>query len=266
MTQWVHKHLEAAGKAVTSRRDRTALHHLLQVLSVYPEEPNALKLAGQVLKLNMSRTHLGASVERLSRAEILDPRVDRLFCSCDEPDCTAMWISAKVGFADHEKLLVANPIGARCVQCGRYYCKRHFRQRTGNGRAMPVCPACSGNLEPAPPPNGRPSRQTVRLNKPLVHVLLFTEGPLHQMPNSLTDLFRMIAPDIFEDGPQIRGFPVGPWREDIADIAMAKLALEYPDYLTPAYEPHTAELRDAHGARLIMIKVFANRPKIVDPG
>lgn len=45
----------------------------------------------------------------------------------------------------------------------------------------------------------------------------------------------MVAPDIFEDGPQITAFPVGPWREGIPDIAMAKLASSYPDYLTPAY-------------------------------
>ena len=76
----------------------------------------------------------------------------------------------------------------------------------------------------------------------------------------------MVAPDIFEDGPQITAFPVGPWREGIPDIAMAKLASSYPDYLTPAYEKHTVVLRDAHGARLVMLKVFANRPKIVDPG
>ena len=266
MTQWVHNHLEAAGKAFTDRRDQTALRHLLQVLSVYPEEPNALKLAGQVLKLNMSRTNLEASKEPLSRTEILDPRLDGLFCSCDEPDCTAMWISARVGLSDFDSIAVANPIGGRCSQCGRYYCKRQFRQRTGIAHVGPVCPACSGNLESAPPPNGRPSKQTVRLNKPLVHVLLLTEGPIQPAPDSLNDLFRMVAPDIFEDGPQITAFPVGPWREGIPDIAMAKLASSYPDYLTPAYQKHTVVLRDAHGARLVMLKVFANRPKIVDPG
>jgi hypothetical protein len=158
MTQWLYKHLEAAGKAVTERRDRTALRHLLQVLSVYPEEPNALKLAGQVLKLNMSRTHLEASNEPLSRAEIFDARLDGLFCSCDEPDCPAMWISARIGLPDVANIAVANPIGGRCLQCGGYYCRRHFRQRTGDARVAPVCPACSGNLESAPPPNGRPSR------------------------------------------------------------------------------------------------------------
>jgi hypothetical protein len=258
MTQWVGDRLDEARRAATERRDRTALRHVLEVLSVYPEEPDGLALAGMVLKLNMGRTTLEASREPLLQAEVSDPRLDRLFCSCNGAGCTVTWISAKVGLPGFAEISVVNPIGGRCPQCGQYYCRRHFRPGG-------LCPNCPVALDPAPPPNGRRSRQTARLNKPLVHVFVFAEGPIQPAPDSLMELLQVVAPDVMEDRPKITAIPIGPWRDDVQGIATAKLALDYEAYLTDAYELRTAELRDAHGARFVIAKVFANRPKIVDP-
>ena len=222
MTQWVHNHLEAAGKAFTERRDQTALRHLLQVLSVYPEEPSALKIAGKVLKLNTNCTGLEASNEPLSRTG--DPR-----SSVGRPVLHVRRTGLHGNVDQRESWLFRFRYYRGCQSDWRAVLTvRTVRLQTAlppangqcPGRAT-VCPACSGNLESSPPPNGRPSKQTVRLNKPLVHVLLFTEGPIQPTPNSLNDLFRMVAPDVFEDGAHITAFPVvlgartsrtSPWR------------------------------------------------------
>jgi hypothetical protein len=264
-TPWVRNHVAFATAKFTERQDRTALKHLFEVLSVYPMEEDALKIAGTILYVNTRKSSVQESREPLSRTDISDPRLDSLFCACDKPGCTSTWVSARVGFPDHRKLVVSNPIGGRCNQCRQYFCKRHFDTAAiGQTAKVARCPNCLGMLDPVPPPNGRSSEQTVRLNKPLVHVILLTEGPTQPSPEYLQEIFQTIAPDVLEDNSKISATPIGKWRDDAKGLALAIVANQHQDYLSKEYDLRTAEIRDQHGARLVIVKVYANRAKFVD--
>jgi hypothetical protein len=261
-TPWVRDLLEQAAAAATARRYRSALERLLTVLSVYPDQEQALAMAGPILKLGFSRKIAQESPEPLTLTQVSDPRLDRLFCACDAPDCGAQWISARVGYPEVGNVRVTNPVGGRCAACRRYWCRKHA-DAGPDGRQF-LCPRCHAGLDPAPLPNGRRSRQTIRLNQPLVHVILLREGPLPLEPAYLREMFGTIAPDVLEDGPAIAGVPVPRWPDDPHGLALALLARDHPEYLSPAHDAHTAH--GIHeGLRWAIVKVFAKRPKHVDP-
>ena len=96
-------------------------------------------------------------------------------------------------------------------------------------------PAVTG----APPPNGRSSVQTVRLNQPLLHVQLIVEGRDPIRPEWLTLLFDTMSPDVFEDSPTITCLPVLDWPEDEEGLVLASLAHRRVDYLGPGYDIRT---------------------------
>jgi hypothetical protein len=228
------------------------------VLSVYPSEKSALHIAGKLLKVNQKTSYRNASKEPLTPTEIHDPRVNGLFCACDAPGCGAEWISAKVLEPDFGPVEVVNPIGGQCTKCGRYFCRHHFS-------AAGACPQCGIVLDYAPPPNGRSSGQTVRLNKPLVHVFVLKEG-IAPPGSFLTELFQSVVPDFFEDSATVGCIPTGnKWPETPVDLAWALLARDHREYLAEAYDVRPVELRKDDGTRMVILKVFANRPKIVDP-
>jgi hypothetical protein len=257
-TQWVRDQMSRAQQAFGEKRDRAALKHILEVLSVYPSEEWARRGAAGLLKVNMETLHRNASKEPLTPTEMQDPRFDSLFCSCDILGCTAEWISAKVAFPDYS-VFEDPPLGGQCRRCGKYFCEPHFGTQDGY-----VCKCqCGGDLIAAPPPNGRPSSQTARLNKPLVHVLVLKEG-IEPPVSVFQKIFQNVAPDVLEDSPTVC-FCGDKWPETPMEYAMALLARDYSEYLSKEYDVRTAVLHHQDGTRLLILKVFANRPKIVDP-
>jgi hypothetical protein len=256
-THWCRDQMSRAQHAFGEKRDRTALKHVLEVLSVYPSEEWALRGAAALLKVNMETSHRDASKEPLTPTEMQDPRLNSLFCSCDILGCTTEWISAKVAHPDYD-FSFEDPIGGQCEKCGKYFCRVHF----GAGSS---CPQCRRGLIAAPPANGRTSQQTIRLNKPLVHVLVLKEGT-EASDIFVQKLFQDVAPDVFEDSPTGNYIPTGNnWPEMAVDLAWALLAKHHGKYLSEEYDVRPVELRSGDGTRVVMLKVFANRPKIVDP-
>lgn len=252
-TPWTRALLDDAAEHVLAGRRRTGLHCVLTVLSVYPELAEALHLARRVVYYGLS----AKDPEPLTFTDICDPRLDSLFCSCEGPDCTGMWIS--FGQVEPLGITVLNPRGGRCVRCGGYFCRNHFGPRV-------ECPRCGGSLDHAPRVNnGRPAMQTVRLNQPLVHVHVMREGTGQVGPEYMTELLSGIAPDVFEDSPTISGNTMHPWPDDCLDVAVLQMSRDRREYLDEAYDLRVDNGHDRSGTRWAVVKVFAKMPKYVDP-
>lgn len=238
-------------------RHCAALDCLLTVLSVYPNSTDALQMAGSLVYLS---TQAEVS-EPLTMNHIRDPRLDQLFCSCQEPGCSSSWVSARRFITGD--VTVLNPRGGRCERCSGYFCRNHFAPQAVL-RAQ--CPRCGGAMDPAPRvSNGRPPLQTVRLNQPLIHVHVMREGPGRIGPDYMTRLLQAMAPDAFEDSPTIRGIGVPSWPDDCKGLAMAQVAVDHPEYLTETYDMLIFDGGDEAGTRWVLVKVFATMPKYIDP-
>jgi hypothetical protein len=253
MTPWTSALLDDAEELVAAGRHRAALGCVLTVLSVYPDSQPALQLAASLAYYGTRAT----VAEPLTDADICDPRLDSLFCSCQGAGCTFLWVSA--GLFMPGDITVNNPRGGRCGRCDSYFCRHHFG-RDG------ACPQCGGDLDHAPRvSNGRAPMQMVRLNQPLVHVQVMREGTGRISPDYLTELLSTMAPDAFEDSPTITGSTIHSWPDDCQGLAMARIAYEHPEYLTDSYDMRVADGRDQAGTRWVLVKIFATMPKYVDP-
>lgn len=254
MTRWTSTLLDDADEHIAAGRHRAALGCLLTVLSVHPNLDTALRRAAS-LAYNGTQAKVA---EPLTFADVCDPRLDSLFCSCQAAGCTSMWVSAGM-FMPPGGITVTNPRGGRCERCDAYFCRNHFGRRD-------ACPRCGGELDPAPRvSNGRPALQTIRLNQPLVHVQVMREGTGRISPGYMTELLSTIAPDVFEDNPTIRGVTAHPWPEDCHASAMLHAAADNEEYLGDTYDLHVADGSDRSGTRWVLVKVFAKMPKYVDP-
>jgi hypothetical protein len=258
-TEWTDQLCRQAFDALRETRFRSALKHLTTVLSVYPDHAKALKLAETVLYMAQGRARNANAAEPLSTTELFDSRLDSLFCSCDTQGCSASWISSHAIIADYGHKAVSNPIGGACSNCGAYTCRKHFASGS-------LCPQCGGKLDFSPPPNGVKSpRQTVRLNKPVVHAVLLREGPLSIEPNFVDQILTYQAPDIREDQASIRGFATGKWPDDPMGVGTALLARDHPEYLGKDFLVHSFSGYTQDGIHWALVKVFRNVPKYIDP-
>lgn len=273
-TPWAGRLLDEAIELERAHRPRSAMEKVLTILSVHPDSRPAATEAGHLLQ-RYARTNaqVADDSERLTARFTDDRRLDHLVCVCDTDGCTAWWISPRVLAPDRD-IIVADAVGGRCYGCGRYSCRRHFaRGRWFSRPVVATCRHCGGALEAAPPPNGRRPRQTVRLNQPLVHVHVLVEGSGAPDGRWITRLCESVAPDVSEDGPTLTATPAPStekiWGHDGGEMQVAALVTrDHHEYLGPDYD-----LRLEHGlaterprARWAMAKVFACRPKHVDPG
>ena len=258
MTPWASSLLDDANQLMLAGHNKEALTCLVTALSVHPNQPELRRAAAELIYIGMRRDQASP----LTGRELLDSRLDSLFCSCDEPGCTASWVS--VGqFMTQRQITVNRPRGVRCVQCGGYFCRRHY---TTDIVGVVRCPRCGGAVESAPrEPNGRRRTQTVRLNQPLVHVLVLREGPRIMSPDYMTGLLDAIAPDVNEDRPTISGVPIRRWSEPPEDLALALLARDNGEYLAGEFDVYTDNGVDDKGIRWAVVKVFSRMPKVVDP-
>ncbi len=253
MTPWTSALLDDANELMAAGRRRSALGCVLTVLSVYPNSQPALQLAASLAYQGTRAT----VPEPLTNADLCDTRLDSLFCSCQGPGCTSLWVSA--GMFMSGDVAVTNPRGGRCERCDSYYCRHHFRR---NG----TCPRCRSALDYAPRvSNGRTPMQMVRLNQPLVHVQVLREGTGRVSPGYLNELLSYMAPDVFEDSPTITAVTSHPWPDDCQGVAMARVAFEHQEYLTDSYDMRVSDGRDQADTRWVIVKIFAAMPKYVDP-
>lgn len=260
-TPWTDDLCRQASEAMVATKLRTALKLVTTVLSVYPEHELALGLAGVILKLGMAKSENQSAKEPLAFGDLLDTRLDRLFCSCEWPGCRNSWVSSRVAFRAPE-IKVRNPIGGRCQACGKYTCRTHFATQTDR---TAICPQCGGRLNYAPPANGRTPSQTVRLNQPVVHVVLLREGPLPPSRDFIRVLLDVQAPDVLEDGATISVFHDPNWSDDPEGLASALVARDHPDYIGGEFDVHSASGYEQDGVRWALVKIFKKTPKHVDP-
>ncbi len=262
-TEWTDQLCQHAFDALCETRFRSALKHLTTVLSVYPDHARALQSAETVLYMAMGRARNADAAEPLSTTELLDPRLDSVFCSCDAHGCSTSWISSHAIIGDFKHTAISGPIGGACSNCGAYTCRKHL----AFGKGVVVCPHCGGKLDFSPPPNGRKApRQTLRLNKPVIHAVLLREGPLPIEPSFVDQILTYQAPDIREDKASIRGFATGEWPHDPMGLGAALLARDHPEYLGNDFLVRSFSGYTQDGIRWALVKVFRDVPKYIDPG
>ncbi|MFF3129226.1 tetratricopeptide repeat protein [Streptomyces sp. NPDC057908] len=259
MTPSTSKFIDDAQALMLKGHFSEALDGLLTALGVYPDSPDLHRTAAELIYLGMRN----GQQEQLTPDRIADNRLDSVFCSCEASECSNSWISAGQ-FMTETTVTVAKPRGGRCRGCSGYFCRKHYRTRIFSWR----CPRCGDRLDGAPRvANGRRPMQTVRLNQPLVHIMVIHEGEQFG-PDDIERLLRAVVSDAFEqDGqaePTVFALPVPRWPDNGKDLALASIAQDYPEYLTDGYAIYIQDGRDQQGVRWLMAKVFAKNPKIVD--
>jgi hypothetical protein len=267
LTAWTQGLLDEARSLTERRNYLSALKKLLVVLDVYPAEPAALAIACHVAREGSRRSTNANPGEVILPEHLYDSRLNAIFCSCDAPGCQVSWVSAHFLATGSETVMIANPLGASCHNCGITLCRNHLPP-AGSGLQI-WCPQCRQAMNTAPRPNGRPTtNQTPRLNKPLVHVIVVVEGKRDPDPDFLTELCRHVVPDVFEDSPRIDAKAQRRFTDDGTEAGLT-LALAYnAAYAGAGYELQTYPGQQAgrKGQRWIIVKVFENRPKHGDPG
>ncbi|WP_410540023.1 hypothetical protein [Streptomyces sp. KL2] len=266
VTRWTQQLLDEATSLMAEKRYRSALGRLLVIFDVYPDLPEARRLASGLIYIGARTTSKATPEEQLGPRQLFDTRLNAIFCACEAPGCGVSWVSAHHLLDDHGGgTLINNPMGGYCEACGVTLCRRHARSVSHTLG----CPRCGLHLDPVPAPNGRrQSAQTERLNKQLVHVIVLVEGEKPPSPDFMTGLCDSVMPDVFDDSPRITGNYSRKFKGDEgrAEVMFHAAALE-PAYLTDDYELRIYPGKQAgrRGQRWVIAKVFENRPKHVDP-
>ncbi|GAA2435750.1 hypothetical protein GCM10010191_58060 [Actinomadura vinacea] len=263
-TRWARELLDEAAALLVERRYRSALRCVLVVFDVHPDLPEARRLASEIVYLGARDTTDAEPEERVGPQEMDDSRLNAIYSACEAPGCALAWMSAH-HMLDGRRAVIRNARGGRCDACKATFCNRHARAG-GDGLA---CPRCGGALDLAPPPNGRRwSGRTKRLNKPLAHVFVLVEGAEPPSAGYLTEMCRNLIPEVFEDeGVKISANCALKFRDDGQMLAMTCAAQLDSAYLTDAYDMRVSpgEKAGPDGHRWVIVKIFENRPKHVDP-
>jgi hypothetical protein len=119
------------------------MDEIMAVLDVYPQNRVALEMAGKILHL-CSRSD---SPERIHASTANDPLLDGLFSQCQ--GCFACWPANPI-LKNVAHVTVLNPIGGRCSNCKKVWCRNCAR-----GEDSLICPECRINLEILTAPSGR---------------------------------------------------------------------------------------------------------------
>ncbi|WP_146607779.1 hypothetical protein [Spongiactinospora gelatinilytica] len=266
MTTWTQELLDEAHSLTQASNYRSALSKLLVILDVYPDQPEALKLASSLVRLGSGRITDAGPDEALEPQHLFDNRLNPIFCACDAPGCEASWVSAYHMLEGSAGALIRNPLGARCESCEVTLCRRHLPAERSDG--VLNCARCGRPLDAAPPPNGRQrTNQTPHLNKRLVHVIVLVEGRRPPSVEFMAGLCKNVMPDVFEDSPRINGCNKRKFKGDGYDLGLMFGLVADEAYRTDNYDIQIYPGRQAgwRGQRWVIVKIFENRPKHVDP-
>lgn len=201
--------------------------------------------------------------EALGPSQLFATRLDAVYCSCEAGGCQKSWASNSFAISSYAGAVIMNPVGGRCDRCGRTFCRNHAISTRRHDFA---CPGCRRPLDPALPPNGRPSVQTERLNRRLVHIAVLVKGRRPPSEDYLTTLFHAVAPDVFENDSTIGVHHLPRFNGEEQRTAMFHVGAENPDYLGAAYDLRVYPGADPDGrGQCVMAKVFEHEPKIIDP-
>lgn len=265
VTTWTRELLDEARALTLESRSRSALHTLLTIFDVYPDQPEAQKLASSVVRLGSRRTTDASSGERLEFPDLFDSRLNPIFCACDAAGCDVAWVSAHHELGRYTSATIANPLGARCASCDVTLCRRHL---PAGGSGALECARCGRPLDAAPPPNGRrETNQTPRLNKRLIHVIVLVEGKRPPSAELLTSLCAHVMPDVREDSSRISGVNHRKFTGDGHDLGLMFGLTADDAYGTDDYDlrVYCGQQTERRGQRWVIVKVLENRPKHVDP-
>jgi hypothetical protein len=204
-------------------RFRTAMDELFEVLNHKPDDQEALFLA--VLLLGGSRTQQLSASEPIPEEYTYDSRLDPIWVVCSK--CEREWVPSSVHLsAGVRQMVITNPIGQQCQQCGFTLCRDCLEKRElGFGSAVydDHCPYCHNEKLTFPVlPTGRRSKQMERQNKRVTDVVIFREGAVPPDEEYVRSLLGAVSPEVFADRPRIIAVPVFPWPDP-------------PEYYTIAY-------------------------------
>jgi hypothetical protein len=266
VTRWTQELLDEAHSLTLASNYRSALSKLLVILDVYPDQPEALKLASSVVRLGFRRATDAGPGEALEPQHLFDSRLNPIFCACDAPGCEVSWVSAYHMLDGFASAMISNPLGAYCESCEVTLCRRHLPPERLDGALN--CARCGHPLDAAPPPNGRQrTNQSPRLNKRLVHVIVLVEGKRPPSAEFMTGLCEHVMPDVFEDNPRVNGFNERKFKGDGYDLGLMFGLTADDAYGTDNYDMqiYPGQQAGRGGQRWVIVKIFENRPKHVDP-
>ncbi|HEY1351416.1 MAG TPA: hypothetical protein VGF67_17480 [Ktedonobacteraceae bacterium] len=242
-------------------RLRSAMEEILTVLESHPGHPQALMLA--MILLGESRTNRRRAREPLPQAVLLDTRLDAIYAVCSH--CREKeWVPEAIAMIPYAKMLVNDPVGLQCYQCGYVLCRaclQSFPASAGISLASSTCPNClRGKLRSPVFPTGRRPHQLSRHTDSVVRVLLLREGPVPPDNAYIQHLLEMVSPDILgKRGTIINAFPVSSWSEDIDHLADAMVTrMEMDGTLPPGSfdRVERAHVQDRDGIRCLIVKMM----------
>jgi hypothetical protein len=192
----VQARLAVAQELFTQESYAAAMNEVLAVLDVYPKNAQALSLAQSLLYLG-----LRAQVkERIPRSLFEDPLLDSLLSQCNR--CHGCW-PVNPMYKNAAGLAVTNPVGGRCPECEKVWCRTCAPGAPGGGLS---CPECGKGLEILREPTGR-KRGLRPLKHPelnLVMAFVFKAPPEPRNEHSyITMVLDALCPDLFHSKARI---------------------------------------------------------------
>jgi hypothetical protein len=139
MTDDLRTKLLAALDTAQNEGPSAGIRALLGILDELPSDPDVLHQLDVCLEVAFSSSTAAAQFDRRLLQE---PRVAARLKVC--ASCNARWAPhpTKQAFG---KVAVANPIGGKCPQCQRIFCKKCGSQVKGTTGEL-HCPACTKGL------------------------------------------------------------------------------------------------------------------------
>ncbi len=238
-------------------RYRTALDQIFPLLDRNPRDELALELAASVLFVALGPGHKYDPPEPITEEYFSDTRFDSLFCECEgmregQP-CRRHWVHnpwlSEVAFA-----IMFDPAGGVCPECNKVFCRECSVNRKDHSL---TCQDCGTRLKLIAKPNGRTPQQTRRRKEKLILVLMLHEGPVPPDNEYLEQKFRRISPDILNETPEIRVFPVFPWPNSKAELWIkAKTLIPSKDNVSGTIIIDDYFFSDDEGNQFYLLKVY----------
>ncbi|MBE7555703.1 MAG: hypothetical protein HS126_32030 [Anaerolineales bacterium] len=238
-------------------RYRTALDQIFPLLDRNPNDELALKLAASVLSVAFGPGHKYDPPEPITGDYFSDTRFDSVFCECEgvregQP-CRRHWVP-NPWLSEAMGVIMFDPVGGICPKCNKVFCRECSHNRKNQTFN---CQDCETRLVRILKPNGRTPQQTRRRKERFKLVLMLHEGPVPPDDEYLEQKFRRISPDILNETPEIKVFPVFPWPNSKDELWIkAKTLLPLQDYASDSVIIDDYFFSDDEGNHFFLIKVY----------
>ena len=213
---------DSVEELIRQRKLRSAMGQIFAILDYDPDNRQALGLA-MVIFGALGKTEMLNAEEALTDRYLYDSRLDSVFAVCSA--CRrSSWVPDECLFG-FQKIMVQNPIGLQCQECGYVMCRKCLEQTPSQSSGTTfTCLMCRhiGNGKPVYP-TGRLTRQLKRFGAPVQLVVLFREGPIPPSEDYARKLLDKWNPDPLSLGAEVIALPVEPWSEAVSSRGFSML-------------------------------------------